>query len=57
MVGEEAKLGIRKPVKPRAAAASAKGDTTHTVRSDVRQHVPIPRAPLRLARGRSNKSG
>ncbi len=46
LVGEDAKLGIRsKPARPRAAKAEA-GDTTHTVRSDVNPHAPIPRAPF-----------
>jgi 5-methyltetrahydrofolate--homocysteine methyltransferase len=45
LVGEEAKLGIRKPLRPRAALQVA-GDTTHTNRSDVRRDVPIPRAPF-----------
>src|SRR6266849_3720763 len=44
LVGEEAKLGVRKPVRPRAAQVS--GDTTHTVRSDVRTDAPIPEAPF-----------
>ncbi len=45
LVGEEAKLGIRKPIKPRGAAKIA-GDTTHTSRSDVSSDVPIPAAPF-----------
>ncbi|MGH9944249.1 MAG: methionine synthase, partial [Pyrinomonadaceae bacterium] len=44
LVGEEAKLGIRKPAKPRATRVA--GDTTHTRRSDVRPDAPIPRAPF-----------
>ena len=40
LIGEEAKLGIRK------IARKAKGDTTHTVRSNVSQDVPIPSAPF-----------
>ncbi|MDQ3584135.1 MAG: methionine synthase [Acidobacteriota bacterium] len=44
LIGEEAKLGIRKPAKPRAARVV--GDTTHTNRSDVRADVPIPRPPF-----------
>src|SRR5713101_8470653 len=40
LVGEEAKLGVRKPVRPRAVQVS--GDTTHTVRSAVRTDAPIP---------------
>ena len=45
LVGEDAKLGIRQPRKPRAAQKVV-GDTTHTVRSDVNPHAPIPRAPF-----------
>jgi len=43
-VGEEAKLGISKRVKPRGAASL--GDTTHTTRSAVRTDVAIPEAPF-----------
>jgi len=43
-VGEEAKLGISKRVKPRGAASE--GDTTHTARSAVSQDVLIPQAPF-----------
>jgi 5-methyltetrahydrofolate--homocysteine methyltransferase len=43
-VGEEAKLGISKRVKPRGATPL--GDTTHTVRSAVSSANPIPRAPF-----------
>jgi 5-methyltetrahydrofolate--homocysteine methyltransferase len=45
LVGEDAKLGIRKQAKPRAVVKIS-GDTTHTVRSDVNPDVPIPRAPF-----------
>src|SRR5262249_54671962 len=45
LVGEEAKLGIRKSARPRAATKIA-GDTTHTNRSDVSTNVPIPQAPF-----------
>ncbi|OLE52162.1 MAG: methionine synthase [Acidobacteria bacterium 13_1_20CM_3_53_8] len=45
LVGEDAKLGIRKLVRPRAVV-KVSGDTTHTVRSDVREDVKIPRAPF-----------
>ncbi|MEK6282662.1 MAG: methionine synthase [Acidobacteriota bacterium] len=45
LVGEEAKLGLRKPLKPRGATKPA-GDTTHTTRSDVTPDVAIPRAPF-----------
>jgi 5-methyltetrahydrofolate--homocysteine methyltransferase len=44
LIGEEAKLGIRKPARPRGAAPSI--DTTHTTRSDVNPNAPIPRAPF-----------
>jgi 5-methyltetrahydrofolate--homocysteine methyltransferase len=43
LVGEEAKLGIRKPAKPRGTIKVA-GDTTHTTRSEVRADVAIPQA-------------
>ena len=43
LIGEEAKIGIRKITKPRTKIA---GDTTHTVRSNVSQDVPIPQAPF-----------
>src|SRR5262249_11090295 len=42
-VAEEAKLGVRKA--PRARAAKI-GDTTHVVRSEVRIDVPIPQPPF-----------
>lgn len=45
LIGEEAKLGIRKPLKPRAAVKVA-GDTTHTTRSNVSQDVAIPTPPF-----------
>jgi 5-methyltetrahydrofolate--homocysteine methyltransferase len=45
LVGEDAKLGIRKTARPRAVT-KVSGDTTHTKRSDIRQDVPIPRAPF-----------
>jgi 5-methyltetrahydrofolate--homocysteine methyltransferase len=44
LVGEEAKLGIRKPLEPRAAKPA--GDTTHTIRSSVRADAPVPAAPF-----------
>ena len=44
LIGEEAKLGIRKPARPRGMRAT--GDTTHTVRSDVSTDVPIPEPPF-----------
>ena len=45
LVGEDAKLGIRKTAKPRAVV-EVSGDTTHTVRSDVNPNASIPRAPF-----------
>jgi 5-methyltetrahydrofolate--homocysteine methyltransferase len=42
LIGEEAKLGIRKPARLRKAS----GDTTHTERSNVSRDVPIPQAPF-----------
>ncbi|MGB7924648.1 MAG: methionine synthase [Pyrinomonadaceae bacterium] len=45
LIGEEAKLGIRKPARPRGVVRIA-GDTTHTRRSDVRADAPVPRAPF-----------
>src|SRR6476620_4749689 len=44
LVGEEAKLGIRKTARPRGAEPS--GNTTHTTRSDVNPEVPIPTPPF-----------
>jgi 5-methyltetrahydrofolate--homocysteine methyltransferase len=45
LIGEEAKLGIRKPARPRGVL-NPDIDTTHTRRSDVRADAPIPRAPF-----------
>jgi 5-methyltetrahydrofolate--homocysteine methyltransferase len=45
LVGEDAKLGLRNSVKPRGAVKIS-GDTTHTVRSDVRADAAIPEAPF-----------
>jgi 5-methyltetrahydrofolate--homocysteine methyltransferase len=45
LIGEEAKLGIRKPARPRGASKVA-GDTTHTTRSSVSTEIEIPRAPF-----------
>jgi 5-methyltetrahydrofolate--homocysteine methyltransferase len=45
LVGEEAKLGIHKPLKPRGAAKTAR-DTKHTNRSHVRRDIPVPAAPF-----------
>ncbi len=42
LVGEDAKLGVE---AARVSSRSA-GDTSHTVRSDVSQNVPIPTAPF-----------
>jgi 5-methyltetrahydrofolate--homocysteine methyltransferase len=41
LVGEEAKLGIRKPTRRRGS-----GDTTHTTRSDVDPNSAIPKPPF-----------
>ena len=45
LVGEDAKLGISKPARPRGAA-KVSGDTTHTIRSSVKADVPIPDPPF-----------
>ena len=45
LVGEDAKLGLRKPAKPRGVI-KVSGDTNHTNRSDVRTDVPIPQPPF-----------
>ncbi|HEX7175891.1 MAG TPA: methionine synthase, partial [Pyrinomonadaceae bacterium] len=45
LVGEDAKLGLRKPARPRGIL-DPEGDTTHTVRSDVNPNVPVPAAPF-----------
>ena len=45
LVGEDAKLGLRKAVTPRGATRSS-GDTTHTKRSNVATEVAIPRPPF-----------
>ena len=45
LVGEEAKLGIRKPARPRGAVTQP-SLTKHTSRSNVRSEVPIPTAPF-----------
>ena len=44
LVGEEAKLGIRKSARPRGAMPSA--GATHTTRSAVNPDVPIPTPPF-----------
>jgi 5-methyltetrahydrofolate--homocysteine methyltransferase len=45
LVGEDAKLGIRKQARPRGVVQCS-GDTTHTTRSGVNPNVPVPRAPF-----------
>src|SRR5437016_3201636 len=45
LIGEEAKRGGRQPSKQRGAT-KVSGDTTHTVRSEVRTDVPIPEPPF-----------
>src|SRR6266404_4475434 len=45
LVGEEAKLGIRKTAKPRGAFKTI-GDTTQTTRSQVREDTIIPPLPF-----------
>jgi 5-methyltetrahydrofolate--homocysteine methyltransferase len=45
LVGEDAKLGLRKPARPRGADRIV-GDTTHTNRSNVAPVVPIPQPPF-----------
>ena len=45
LVGEDAKLGIRKQARPRAVT-KVLGDTTHTKRSDINPNAPVPRAPF-----------
>jgi 5-methyltetrahydrofolate--homocysteine methyltransferase len=44
LIGEEAKLGIRKPARPRGVIDI--GNTTDTTRSSINENVPIPRAPF-----------
>src|SRR5205807_6296069 len=44
LIAEEAKLGLRKLQRTRVAKVS--GDTTHTVRSDVRTDASIPQPPF-----------
>src|ERR1700752_5343412 len=43
LIGEKAKLSIRKPTRQRTKVI---GDTTHTLRSAVSHDVPIPTAPF-----------
>jgi 5-methyltetrahydrofolate--homocysteine methyltransferase len=45
LVGDEAKLGIRKPARPRGTIKLA-GDTTHTTRSDVSSALSFPQPPF-----------
>jgi 5-methyltetrahydrofolate--homocysteine methyltransferase len=45
LIGEEAKLGIRKPARARGVIRTP-GDTNHTTRSDVRADVVIPAPPF-----------
>ena len=45
LLAEEAKLGVRKSARPRGSTKTL-GDTTHTLRSDVRSDVPIPAPPF-----------
>src|SRR5947209_3643593 len=45
LVGEDAKLGVRRHARQRAARPPA-GDTSDTTRSDVNPNAPIPRAPF-----------
>jgi 5-methyltetrahydrofolate--homocysteine methyltransferase len=45
LIGEEAKLGIRRSDKPRRTKTEI-GDTTHTTRSAVNPDAPIPQPPF-----------
>ena len=45
LVGEDAKLGLRKPARPRGVQKII-GDTTHTNRSDVSTNIAIPQPPF-----------
>ncbi|HEY6244926.1 MAG TPA: methionine synthase [Pyrinomonadaceae bacterium] len=45
LIGEEAKLGIRKPARPRGVTRIA-ANTTHTTRSDVSTDATIPTPPF-----------
>ena len=45
LIGEEAKLGIRKPARPRGVLARPE-QTKHTTRSNVSVAVPIPTPPF-----------
>ena len=45
LIGEEAKLGIRKTARARTSRGGT-GDTTHATRSTIRQNVSLPEAPF-----------
>ena len=45
LIGEEAKLGIRKSARPRGAISESV-NTKHTTRSNVRSDVTVPTAPF-----------
>ncbi len=45
LIGEEAKLGIRRPLKPRGSTKTA-GDSTHTKRSAASTDAETPTAPF-----------
>src|SRR5258707_3322835 len=45
LIGEEQKLGIRKTART-PGVVKVRGDTSHTMRSQVSTDVPIPRAPF-----------
>jgi 5-methyltetrahydrofolate--homocysteine methyltransferase len=45
LIGEEAKLGIRKPARPRGVISQS-ARTNHTTRSNVQTDVPIPSLPF-----------
>jgi 5-methyltetrahydrofolate--homocysteine methyltransferase len=45
LVGEDAKLGLRQPARPRVVEKIA-GDTTHTNRSDISANAPVPQPPF-----------
>ena len=54
LVGEDAKLGIRKPARPRGAKTL--GNTAHTTRSNVSSNIEIPSAPFYGSRAVDNVS-
>jgi len=45
LVGEDAKLGLRKAARPRGIV-KVSGDATHALRSDVRPDAPVPQPPF-----------